>query len=222
MRRVKRAIGRRVVRRTKAALRKVRPRRGAPDDTRARLVAAGAELFNRDGYFGTDSNRIAHTAGYAAGTFYKHFADKKEILLAAYAQWVSSEWEAIEREAETAAEPQDAARRIVDLVLAHHQRWKGLRASLSALLATDPEARRFHRDQRRRQLVLLAAMRERLGATPREPEDDAVMLFTLERTCDALATGEIRDLSLRTDRIRAQLEQLVALGLPRARRGRSR
>jgi AcrR family transcriptional regulator len=60
-----------------------------------RLVAAGANEFNRVGYGGTDSNRIARAAGYAPGTFYKHFADKRDVFLAAYEAWVTAEWNTI-------------------------------------------------------------------------------------------------------------------------------
>lgn len=68
-----------------------RPSRGTPEETRERLVVAAAQLFNRVGYDGTDSNRIAREAGYAPGTFYKHFRDKKEIFLAVYEGWVTKE-----------------------------------------------------------------------------------------------------------------------------------
>src|SRR4051812_38261323 len=98
---------------TASALRRERPRRGAPEDTRARLVAAAAELFNRHGYHRTDSNRIAQAAGYAAGTFYKHFADKREIFLAAHEAWVTAEWRAIADELRAARSRDDAAGRIV-------------------------------------------------------------------------------------------------------------
>src|ERR1700687_38040 len=77
-------------------LRSTRPRRGSPAQPRERLVAAAASLFNRGGYHGTDSNRIAREAGYSTGVFYKHFQDKREIFLAAYETWVVSEWKAVE------------------------------------------------------------------------------------------------------------------------------
>ena len=171
-----------------------RPRRGKPEETRARLVAAAAAVFNRSGYHGTDSNRIARAAGYSPGTFYKHFADKREIFLAAFQDWVDREWQAIEREVSGTRDREALARRIVELTLGLHIRWRGLRASLLALVARDPVVRRFHRAQRRRQLRLLAALRKRLGAPARPPEEDLVLLFTMERTCDAVAMGELRDL----------------------------
>lgn len=59
-------------------------------DTRHRLVAAGVELFAREGLHRTTSTQIARAAGVAAGTFYLHFADKhalfREIAFAALVQ----------------------------------------------------------------------------------------------------------------------------------------
>ena len=173
-----------------------RPRRGSPSATRARLVAAAATLINRVGYRGTDSNRIARAAGYAPGTFYKHFADKRAILLAAYAEWVSVEWQAIEVAVRAGGSTERVAARIVDLALRHHRRWRGLRSSLLSLTTTDAEVRSFYRGQRRRQLRMLHDLRAVMRGPARSVEEDAVLLFTLERTCDAVAHGEVRDLGL--------------------------
>lgn len=200
-------------------LRRVRPKRGAPEDTRARLVAAAAEAFNRHGFHRIDSNRIARDAGYAAGTFYKHFADKRAVFLAAYEAWVTTEWAAIGAELATRRPARDLAARIAELVLEHHRRWRGLRASMAALLVEDGEVRAFHRAQRRRQIELLANLRSGSGARDdagraRTTEDDALLLFTLERTCDAIASGEAEDLGLDRDRLlallRMQIEQALS------------
>jgi AcrR family transcriptional regulator len=48
--------------------------------TRARLLAAGRELFAERGLHGVTTHEIAARAGVAAGTFYLHFGDKREIL----------------------------------------------------------------------------------------------------------------------------------------------
>jgi AcrR family transcriptional regulator len=190
-------------------LQQERPRRGAPAETRDRLVAAAADLFNRVGYHGTDSNRIASHAGYAAGTFYKHFADKREILLAAYEAWVTREWAEILAELDRDAASDELAERIVALVLRHHVRWRGLRDSLRGLVATDAGARRFYRQQRSRQIEMLRARRARAGVTPRAAAEDAVLLFTLERVCDAIAGGELRDLRVDRDGVLAVLHRIV-------------
>jgi AcrR family transcriptional regulator len=194
-------------------LRTERPRRGAPEETRARLVGAAAELFNRHGYHRVDSNRIAHAAGYAAGTFYKHFAGKRDAFLAAWEAWVTSEWEAIGAELRVAPTREAAAARIVALVLRHHRRWRGLRASMTALVAEDPQVRAFHRAQRRRQLALLRGLRGEGVPAAGQTERDAVLLFTLERVCDAIASGEVRDLGLERARVVELVHQTVAAAL---------
>ena len=198
------------VRDPSAATAAKRPRRGSPADTRARLIAAAAAEINRVGYHGTDSNRIARAAGYAPGTFYKHFPDKQTILLAAYERWVTGEWQAIEMTLRAGGRTQQLARRIVELTLRLHRRWRGLRSSLLGLVTTDAGVRRFYRGQRRRQLQMLNDLR-RAGRGPRthSPEEDAVLLFTLERTCDAVANGEIRDLGLGLAPTVAVLRNLV-------------
>ncbi len=191
--------------RTTAAPGARRPARGRPAETRARLVVAAAHVFNRDGYHGTDSNQIARAAGYAPGTFYKHFRDKRAILLAAYAEWVAAEWQAIEAQLRAGGSAAAVARRIVDLVSAHHRRWRGLRSSVLALIGSDLVVRRFYRTQRRRQLRTLAALRGPAGSTAA----DAVLLFTLERTCDAIANGELADLGVGRRPIVGLLRDLV-------------
>lgn len=199
-----------------------RPARGTPAETRARLLAAAAEELNRVGYHGTDSNRLARAAGYAPGTFYKHFADKKEVLLAAYEGWVTTEWAAIEDALAAGGAPAALAAQIVDGVLELHRRWRGLRASLRALVATDADARAVYRAQRVRQLDTLARLRVALGTPPRAREDDAMLLFALERVADGLADGEARALGLGADALRARLCAQVAAHLAPAARGRAR
>ena len=64
--------------------------------------------------------------------------------------------------------------------------------------------RAFHRAQRRRQLELLRTLRAGTAAAGgRTIEEDAVLLFTLERVCDAVANGEVRDLGLERARVLA-------------------
>ena len=187
-----------------------RPRRGTPRETRARLVAIAAAEFNRVGYHGTDSNRLARAAGYAPGTFYKHFPDKRAVLLAAYETWVTAEWDAIARLVRENTRPSKVATSIVDMVVALHRRWRGLRASLRVLVAEDATARTFYRRQRRRQLALIAALRSARDRTRLRPrEDDAVLLYTLERVCDAIAEGELRDLGLAVEPTIGVLRALV-------------
>src|SRR4051812_26009888 len=184
-----------------------RPLRGPPEETRQRLVTAAATVFNRDGYDGTDSNRLAREAGYAPGTFYKHFADKKQIFLAVYAEWVTAEWRDVAGTLAAGGTAAARADRVVAIFLEHHRKWRRFRASLRALVPVDDEIRAFYRDQRRRQLTLLAELRRGAGAPAIAREDAALLLFTLERASDAVADGEAEALDLRAGAFR---EPLVA------------
>jgi len=186
-----------------------RPRRGTPEETRRRLVQAAAEVFNRDGYDGTDSNRIARAAGYAPGTFYNHFADKRQVFLAVYADWVAQEWRDISTTIAAAGSAAQRSERIVDVFLGHHQRWRGFRASLRALVSADAEVRDFYRAQRRLQLELLAELRRGARVRAGSREADVLLLFTIERAADALADGELDALNARREVIRDLLLELV-------------
>jgi AcrR family transcriptional regulator len=48
--------------------------------TRQRIVGAATELFAREGLHCVSSARIAKAAGVAAGTFYLHFRDKRQLF----------------------------------------------------------------------------------------------------------------------------------------------
>ncbi len=187
-----------------------RPRRGTPEGTRERLIAAAAEVLNRDGYLGTDSNAIARAAGYAPATFYKHFEDKRAILLAAYERWVGAEWRHIGGTLGARLQRREAARELTAWILAHHRRWRGLRASLLGLLGADPVVRAFYVAQRRRQLEWLAEIRGTHRAAPGDRERDAFLLFSFERVCDAMANGETDALGLDANRLEALLEERLA------------
>src|SRR4051812_46788391 len=100
-----------------------RPRRGSPEQTRARLIQTAAHTFNTVPYWETDSNQIAKAAGYSTGTFYRHFKDKREIFLAAYREWVAEEWANIESKLEPGQAPEDSIDRAADALIEHHRRW---------------------------------------------------------------------------------------------------
>lgn len=194
--------------------RRARPVRGAPEETRERLLRAAAEVFNRDGYLGTDSNALARAAGYAPGTFYKHFENKREIFLAAYQAWVDAEWAAVGALLREGGPQQRLARRLVALTLDLHRRFAVFRRSLRALVATDEVARAFYRGERRRQLELLRDWNRRSGCERRSPEEAMALLYTLERVADSIADGEAEALGLREGPLLALLERQLLEWLP--------
>jgi AcrR family transcriptional regulator len=208
---------------------KKKPPARAPEETRSRLVAAAGKLFNSVGYFGTDSNRIARAAGYAPGTFYVHFADKREIFLEVYRGWVASEWRAIA----AAIAPEKSARagaqslRIAQAVLRHHREWHMLRKSLRALTMTDERVHAVRVNERARQITQTAELLAARGVG-QTPARIYAGLLLFEILCDAVADGDTETLGLRERdilaRLAAEVDALFAgegAG-PRAARARSR
>jgi len=138
----------------------------------------------------------ARAAGYSPGAFYKHFIDKREIFLASYGTWVDAEWQEVSAVLAAGGSNRDIARRLVALSVDFHTRWRGLRASLRELVFADAVVRRFYRKQRRRQLDLMAMLRKKRGTRAHRREEDIIHLYTTERTYDAIAQGELRELGL--------------------------
>jgi AcrR family transcriptional regulator len=187
-----------------------RPRRGSPDDTRVRLVEAAATVFNQIGYFATDSNKLARAAGYSPGTFYQHFPDKRAMFLAVYERWVEDEIAELGAGRLEALAPAARARTFARAVLAHHQRWGVLRASLRALVLTDDVVRDFVLARRRRQLAGLAALRRQLALPSRTRADDWALLLLLERVADSIAWGEAAALDVPTTGLERTLTRALS------------
>src|SRR2546428_8471721 len=55
-------------------------------DARGRLAQAALELYGERGFDQTTAAEIANRAGLTERTFFRHFADKREVLFAGSAQ----------------------------------------------------------------------------------------------------------------------------------------
>ncbi|MDA3887477.1 MAG: helix-turn-helix domain containing protein, partial [Allgaiera sp.] len=65
----------------------VKVTRKTRDETRKRLLAAGAAHLARDGLERASVDAIALDAGYAKGTFYNYFDSKEAMFAAVIAEW---------------------------------------------------------------------------------------------------------------------------------------
>lgn len=68
-------------------------RRG--DATKQQLLDAAAAVFTERGYAGATTKEIARRAGVSEGTIYRHFADKRELFGAVFANRNASDFEAV-------------------------------------------------------------------------------------------------------------------------------
>jgi AcrR family transcriptional regulator len=65
------------------------PRNKPEQDTRSKILATARHLFARRGYDGTTTKELAENAGIAEGTLFRHFSNKKAILVEVATQgWV--------------------------------------------------------------------------------------------------------------------------------------
>lgn len=169
-------------------------------------MTAAAAAFNAHGYHGTDSNKIARSAGFAPQTFYRHFPDKLAIFIAVYEAWQASEREAV-RAAAREADPDFA---IARASVAHHRGWRGFRRSLRLLALEEPRIRAARAGSRAGQLADLA---KAPGNRGRSKADLMAALLKVERVCDALADDEFADLSISLE----DAEQLAVQAIREAR-----
>jgi AcrR family transcriptional regulator len=186
-----------------------RPRRGSPEQTRARLIATAAQIFNSVPYWETDSNQIAKAAGYSTGTFYRHFKDKREIFIAAYREWVAEEWASVERRIEPGQSPGESIDRAADALIEHHRRWRVFRGNLRALVTYDDEIRELTHTLRREQLEKVSFLRRRDGAPDRSMVNDAIHAMMFERVCDAIADGDFASLSCSGELAQEEFRRLM-------------
>src|SRR5947208_17115677 len=73
----------------------------APRTGRERLVAAAVELFYRHGFAAVGIDRVIAAAGVTKTTFYKHFAGKDDLMVAAVRrrdEWESGAWDRAARQ----------------------------------------------------------------------------------------------------------------------------
>jgi AcrR family transcriptional regulator len=166
-------------------LRKVGLRRN-PAATRAAFVRAAWQEFEERGFDATQSNRIARRAGYAPQTFYRHFSDKVDILLAVYADWLADE----HKELDAAGDTRQAAR----VMLKHHRATLKFRRMMRELAVTEERVRAARAKSR---LLHIEHLRRNLPhAADMSIADLMRSLLLLERVADACAEGEFADLRI--------------------------
>jgi AcrR family transcriptional regulator len=172
------------------------------NDTRSLLLKAAAAEFNKAGYDGTDSNRIARRAGFAPQTFYRWFQDKAEIFIEVYHQWQAEEAVILRKLLSIDA----ADIEVADACVTHHRKYLKFRRSLRSLSYEDPRVREARAESRKRQVSFLCSLK---GASCLDAASVASTLLQLERLSDALAEGEFDDMGLANTGGRTALAEII-------------
>ncbi|WP_168929578.1 TetR/AcrR family transcriptional regulator [Nocardioides sp. GY 10127] len=154
------------------------------EETRARLVAAAAELVDETGSTSWGVQDVCRRAGFTRGAFYSNFADLDALFLAVWEERAEAlvshlEVEVAGRLADGPLDLEAAVEEVV-AVLPLRPAWAAARMSLLARSAASPEAAvvlaRHSEDLRRRLGPLLVAT---LRAAGREPDTSAETLVDL-------------------------------------------
>jgi AcrR family transcriptional regulator len=112
--------------------------------TRARLLAAAAELFAEQGVNGASVEQIAERAGYSRGAFYANFDDKDELVLELLKQRTLREVEEVRALRQAAGSFEDVLERLRAWNIArgrHLESWLALRLELILHAVRNPRLR---------------------------------------------------------------------------------
>ena len=66
------------------------------EQTHQMIVARAAQVFNRQGYFGSSLDDLMHATGLKKGGIYNHFHSKDELALEAFDYAVEAVWQRVE------------------------------------------------------------------------------------------------------------------------------
>jgi TetR/AcrR family transcriptional regulator, transcriptional repressor for nem operon len=99
------------------------PRTADPTDIPERLLAAGLDLFLRQGYNATGIQQITEQAGVPKGSFYNHFVSKEAFgaaIVDRYAEYSRRSWKRMMQGAPD--DPMAAIRHVFTAMLDYHER----------------------------------------------------------------------------------------------------
>jgi len=155
-------------------------------ETRARLLAAAAELFADQGVDAVSVDAIAEAAGRTSGAVYAHFGSKQGLLLALLASWKDSVRTVLLAEVAVSDSPAGQLGAVwANLSDGHGRgsmRWALLEQELGLRAARDPEVadvlRARNRDALRFSATQLGGWTDAVGASPTAPPDDLAVLVS--------------------------------------------
>ena len=142
-------------------------------DARGRLIEAALDLFGERGYDGTTVAEIAERAGLTKRTFFRHFADKREVLFAGASELEELMTAAVDEAPESAA-PLDAVAAGLDAIAAMFEGRGEFSARRQRVIAAHPELQ----ERERNKLAGLAAAAAE--ALRRRGVGDPVAILTAE------------------------------------------
>ncbi len=157
-----------------------RPRQQRSQATWAAILDAATQLFQRLGYAGTTTNRVAELAGVSIGSLYQYFPDKDALLLALAerhifdaATQISAVFASLEREQPGLDE---TLSQLIDAAVALHENDPATHQLLFDQAPRSPETQQYLRRLERLLASAVAPHLQRLGCGGDTPMVRALLL----------------------------------------------
>ena len=185
------------------------------------LVSAARQIFSERGYDGAQTPDIAAIAGVSVGTFYRYFADKREVLLEVFRRDMAHAYQEVmghlvahhfER-----TERRETIEAIVDTVVTHLSVAPRMQQLYLEMSLRDPEFLRmrkaFDQDviERIAKLLPIVCPPETIPDAPAT----AAILYTIVRDCGLAIAGAHGGLSVEAPRSQAALVEVLYNALDR-------
>lgn len=173
---------------------------GRPEVVRERIMAAMGALTAEKGYAAVTIDDIARAARISKRTFYDHFSDKEQCLLAAHAQASGQVYDACERAAAAAGDSAEDWRARVDAVIATYLKAMAAQPEMTRVFhveiqAAGAAALDAHLEVNRRYAALLRRLVREGGATKlNQPLAVALLGAVNELVLHAVADGRTQRL----------------------------
>ncbi|MGE5598711.1 MAG: TetR/AcrR family transcriptional regulator [Bacteroidota bacterium] len=189
------------------------PRQQRGIETRQRLVEAALALFAEEGYYNTDTKRIAARAGTAVGSFYAYFRDKKEVFLAALVEYdrriTAGTVDSPPTDPALMRDKERALESYIRRILAAHRYYPAFHREATLLGETDPEVGRIMAAQDKRAAAAayqyLSMWRDHVAVA--DLESASFLIFSaIESTVHAIAFGRSE---LDGDRLIGELTTMI-------------
>ena len=116
-------------------------------EKKEKIIKAGFELICENGYYNTDTAKIAKKAGVSTGIVYQYFKDKRDIFMAGLAKYADSIFFPMIDFPETKFKKKDIQKiinKMVNLYISNHKLSKTAHEEIMAMIHSDENVKYFY------------------------------------------------------------------------------
>ena len=164
-------------------------------NNKEKIINSANKLFEEKGYFNTNSNEIAKSAGLAAGTFYNYFKTKEELFIEIYTRWHVNQRMEIQQVTFQGYEDKVFTKKCVDIIIKYYSQSKNFRSAIHVLKNSSENVYEFRLTQRK---ILIETIENvlKIRSTIRSKEEVILFQLGLERFFDAYVHGELGEVGI--------------------------